>query len=195
MKTRPLFEELTDAEDFDNWYWMKEELVAFCKASGIPYSGSKNELRQRIMDQMNGVEITVKTVKKPQSHFDWARETITLETILTDSVTFGTNFRGFLKKHITGFVCSAEFMDWVKKNAGKTVEDAITKYPEIMADKKKGIMIDKSDHNVLNAYVDAFMKANPQHSGKDAMKCWLKKKFYPAKKGLVKYEKSDLRFL
>ena len=195
IKTRPLFEELIDGEDFDNWYWMKEELVTICKASSIPYGGSKNELRQRIIDHMNGVKAKEKQLVKPKSNFDWANEEIKLETVLTDSVTFGKNFRGFLKKYIKGFVCSAEFMDWVKKNTGKTVEDAIEYYPQIMEDKRRGKKIDKSDHNVMNAYVDIFLKSNPNLSGSDAIKCWLKKKYFPAKRGLVKYDATDLTFL
>ncbi|MEO1255434.1 MAG: DUF6434 domain-containing protein, partial [Bacteroidota bacterium] len=129
------------------------------------------------------------------SDVNWAKETITLKSVITDSVTFGMNVRSFFKKHIKSFVCNAEFMAWMKDNAGKTMEDAIAHYPKILADKKRGIMIDKSDHNVMNAYVDAFMKANPNLSGTEAMKCWLKKKYYPAKKGLVIYESADLRFL
>ena len=195
MKTRPNFEEIEDAEDFDNWYWMKEELVAICKASNIHFNGRKNELRQRIIDQMNGKKITKSKTQKPTSNFNWAKEKLTLKTVITDSVTFGKNLRHFMKSQISGFVSSAEFMDWVKQNPGKTLQDAVDIYFKIETDKKKGIKIDKSDFNVMNAYIDSFLKANPNLSRKEALKCWDIKKYMPAKKGLVKYEDADLKLI
>ncbi|NQZ78295.1 MAG: SAP domain-containing protein, partial [Ekhidna sp.] len=191
MTVRPNFEDISSAEEFDNWYWMKEELVALCKDLEIPANGRKNVLRQRIMNHMSGVKEEVKSAK-PSSKFNWAKEKLTPQTELTDSVTFGSNFRSFMKVNIDGFVCSAEFMDWVKKNMGKTLEDVVNEYPNIQADIKRGRKMDKSDFNVMNAYIDEFLRDNPNLKRDHALACWNIKKYLPAKRGLVRYDSHDL---
>lgn len=194
MNIRPNFEDIESAVEFNNWYWTKEELIIICKSLGITTVGRKNALRKCIIDKMLGSTEQVKR-NKPSSDFNWAKETLTLKTIITDSVTFGLNFRKFMTSHIQGFVCNAEFMEWVKQHLGKTLEDAVQQYPIILDNIEKGKKIDKSSFNVMNAYLVAFLADNPTLTRKNAMACWNKKKFMLAPDGLVQYECEDLQYL
>ena len=45
---RPELNKSLDAESFRQWYWLKDELVQFCRENSIPTSGGKTALSERI---------------------------------------------------------------------------------------------------------------------------------------------------
>jgi len=45
---KPELSKFMNAETFSSYYYLKEELVAFCKELGLPTSGNKQELTKRI---------------------------------------------------------------------------------------------------------------------------------------------------
>ncbi len=73
---RPDFSEISSGAEFNRWYWLKSELVDLCKTTGLPYSGSKFELRDRIMYALDndGKLLPRVAQQRPQSRFNWARE-------------------------------------------------------------------------------------------------------------------------
>ncbi|MEM6261760.1 MAG: DUF6434 domain-containing protein [Bacteroidota bacterium] len=195
MSTRPPFESLTTGEAFDNWYWSKEELTKFCKQLNIPATARKNELRRRIIQHFKGESITLKKVVI-QSNFNWAKEVLTPETVITDSIKFGQNLRAFFKQEIgKKFSFSNPFMAWMRENPGKTLADAVGFWHVLQEKTRKGYRMDTSDFNVMNKYLDDFLKDNPNLKRDQGLICWGAKKYYPAKGGQVKYESADLRFL
>lgn len=194
---RPAFSEIKDSEEFKKWYWLKEELVVICKAAHLPYTGSKFELRDRIIYAMENNGAVQPTIKKQSktSRFNWARAALDLDTIITDNVSFGPNFRNFMKSQIgNSFSCGGEFMAWVKANPGKTLKDAVLKWQEL-EDRKKDPNFRKeiAAYNMYNQYMRDFLDDNPGSSFKDARKFWLLKKQLPAKDGHIIYEASDLQ--
>ena len=90
---RPDFSEITSGEEFNRWYWLKEELVEICKQAQISYVGRKFELRDRIIFMLDNPEKSAPPVqkKKPRSRFNWAKAQLSLQTKLTDNVSFGPN--------------------------------------------------------------------------------------------------------
>ena len=48
MADRPQLSKNLDPNTFRNFYYLKEELVAFCKKQGLPAGGGKLELTERI---------------------------------------------------------------------------------------------------------------------------------------------------
>jgi hypothetical protein len=45
---RPKLDVGLSASEFDRWYWLKAERVAFCRSAGWPTVGSKPELAARV---------------------------------------------------------------------------------------------------------------------------------------------------
>ncbi len=45
---RPTLTKSISLEDFQNYYWLKAELQTFCRENGLPASGSKIEITERI---------------------------------------------------------------------------------------------------------------------------------------------------
>ena len=48
MIERPALDKQLDSKTFRNFYYLKEELVDFCRKNGLPVSGGKLEISDRI---------------------------------------------------------------------------------------------------------------------------------------------------
>lgn len=193
---RPTFENIKSGKEFNKWYWLKDEMADICKRSGLPTHGRKFDLRDRIMyalDNHGKVKPEPKKAKS-KSKFNWAKSKLTLETKITDNISFGPNFRRFMKGQIGNtFSCNSDFMDWVKSNEGKTLIDAIRKYHQF-ENRKNDPNFEReiAANNMFNQYTRDFMKDNPEESIKTVRKYWMLKKQLPTKDGFVRYEKSNL---
>ncbi|MEM1319552.1 MAG: DUF6434 domain-containing protein [Bacteroidota bacterium] len=197
--TRPDFTDIKTGVEFNNWYWLKAEMVDICKAIQLPYSGSKFELRDRIIYALDndGALKPVAKKKKAHSKFNWARAELSRDTVITDNISFGPNFRRFMKAEIGDhFSCHGDFMAWAKSNAGKTLEDAILKWEELERRKENpNFRREIAAYNMFNQYVRDFLDDNKGYSFQEARKYWDVKKQLPTKGGFVKYEKSDLALI
>lgn len=194
---RPKIDRITSGSEFNQWYWLKEEMVAICKLLRLPSNGRKFELRDRIMyalDHEGQIQPREKK-SRPQSKFNWARSELSLETVLTDNVSFGPNFRGFMKRTIgKRFSCHSDFMDWVKSNPGKTLGDAIQQWYALEKRKENpDFQRTIADNNMLAQYTRDFLADNKDKTLKDVQKYWGLKKQLPTTNGFVKYEKTDLQ--
>lgn len=195
--SRPRFEDIRTGDEFNQWYWLKEEMVNICRRSGLPTNGRKFELRDRIMyalDNDGKLKPEPKKQKK-QSKFNWAKSQLSLDTLITDNVSFGPNFRRFMKSEIGNkFFCHSDFMDWVKSNAGKSLSEAVEKWYELEKRKEDpNFKRTIADNNMLAQYVRDFLEDNKNKTLKDAKKYWNLKKQLPTKNGFVRYECSDLK--
>ena len=193
---RPKFEEIKTGSEFNRWYWLKEEMVDICKRAGLPTNGRKFDLRDRIMFALdNGGKVFAGSKKqKKTSKFDWAKAELSLETVITDNVTFGPNFRRFMKSEIgDAFSCHSDFMDWVKSNVGKQLSDAADQWRALEKRKEnpnfKRVI---AANNMLAQYTRDFLADNKNKTLKDATRYWELKKQLPTKDGFVRYQRSDL---
>ncbi|MEO1435214.1 MAG: DUF6434 domain-containing protein [Bacteroidota bacterium] len=193
---RPPFEHIETGGEFNNWYWLKAEMVEICQQIGLPTNGRKFDLRDRIMYALDHDGKVLPKAPKPKksSMFNWAKAELSLDTIITDNVSFGPNFRRFMKSQIhSKFSCHSDFMDWVKSNPGKTLQDAVDQYLVLEARKKDpNFKRCIADNNMYSQYTRDFLEDNPGQTIKDAKKYWLLKKERPMKNGFVRYEKGDL---
>ena len=191
---RPDLPHIKTAQELHQWYWLKQELVDYCKAARISYTGSKAAIKERIGQVLeNGAAVEKKPSKKqkPTSKFDWATEVLTLETIITDNYKNGVNTRHFFKTQLgEKFKFNIVFMDWMKANAGKSLQDAVEMWQQLEARKKdKNFKSKIPSSNQYNQYMRDFFADNPDKTIKDARKCWLLKRSLP---GNNKYERADL---
>lgn len=180
----PLTKDLEEAV-FMQYYYLKEELVAFCKAQQLQSTGSKIELTNRISHYLKtGEKITSKKAVTKETE-----TLLTLDTIITLPITCSENKRAFFQQHLgPTFHFYVPFQRWLKNNPGKTYRDAIEAYQEIISQKKtKKTSIDKQFE--YNTYIRDFFAANKGLPLAKAIACWKYKKSLP---GLNKYEESDL---
>lgn len=189
MTQRPILNTNLDSETFKSYYYLKEELVEFCRDNGIPASGGKVELTDRIAYYLETGKVK-KVTKTKRNSIDVG--VITEDTIIEQNIVCSEKHRAFFKEKIgKAFSFNVQFQKWLKSNTGKSYSDAIEAYYLILEEKKKAkTKIDKQFK--YNTYIRDFFEANQGRSLDDAIKCWKYKKSLPGHK---RYEDFDLEVL
>ena len=179
------------AKDFLEYYYLKEELVQFCRNNGLPSSGGKQELTERIAYFLDTGKIE-RASQIPSARRNKKISIITADTLIEENIVCSEVHRAFFKKEIgENFSFNVAFQKWLKANAGKTYGDAIDAYYEIKrAAKQERTVIGKQFE--YNTYIRDFFADNKGASLEEAIKCW---KYKKSLKGSNRYEKSDLKAL
>lgn len=187
MAKRPVLNNKLDSKIFRDFYYLKEELIDFCKKNDLPVSGGKVELTDRIAYFLDTGEIlfTPKVKKKAPIIISDINE----DTEIEANFVCSQQHRAFFKEHIgSSFSFNIAFQKWLKNNTGKTYKEAIIAYKQIVKDKKNGITkIDKQFE--YNTYIRDFFADNQDRSLKEAIKCW---KYKKQLQGHNRYERIDL---
>lgn len=193
---RPNLDKNISVKDFNEFYWLKKELVNFCRTFGISANGGKIEITERIRHYLTiGKVIGNETSRfKSISKFKWETEKLTRETIITDNYKNGENVRRFFAREIgSHFKFNVVFMKWIKENIGKNLDDAITEWYRIYNLKKdKSYVSEIAPQFEYNRYMRAFLNDNPELSIKDALKYWKLKR---SQRGTNEYNRKDLELL
>lgn len=186
MTDRPDLSRDMDSKTFRDFYYLKQELVDFCRKNGLPVSGGKIEIADRIAYFLDtgGIRAASTAKKKAAAPSDIHEDTrIEPDFVCTEK------HRAFFKSQIgKSFSFNVVFQKWLKNNAGRTYKEAVAAYYQILADKKKGeSKIEKQFE--YNTYIRDFFVYNPDRSLEDAIKCW---KYKKSLQGHNRYEPSDL---
>lgn len=190
MRQRPELSRALDGAAFRSYYYLKEELVAFCRREGLGTSGGKLELTERIAHYLDTGERTAPApAAAPKAP---AVGTITEDTRIETPFTCSEKHRAFFKERIgKGFSFNVGFQKWLKGNPGRTYAEAVEAYHRILAEKKQAPpAIDKQFE--YNTYIRAFFADNPGKTLQEAIRCWNYKKSLP---GPHSYDPSDLSAL
>lgn len=180
---------IKDSKTFKTFYFLKEELVEFCRKNGLSTNGSKEDLNERISLYLDkGIKTT--TNKKAKKAIKIA--TITENSVIESPFVCSELHRAFFKEKLgKGFSFNVAFQKYLKENSGKTYNDALIAYRLIQQERKNSkSKIDKQFE--YNAYIRNFFEDNKGRSLSDAIKCW---KFKKSLKGTNQYEKTDLEVL
>ena len=183
---RPVLDHNLDGNTFRNFYYLKEELTDFCRKNGLPVSGGKPELTERIARFLDSGEIL-----QPQKKRRAAPETdaITEDSLIgRDFVCSEKHRQFFVEKIGKHFAFHVPFMKWLKNNPDKTYAQAVEAYRQIMQEKKTAkTVIDRQFE--YNTYIRDFFADNKGKTLHDAIQCWKYKKSLP---GHNRYERTDL---
>lgn len=186
MTNRPDLNKKLDSKTFRNYYYLKEELIDFCRENGLPVSGGKIEITDRIAHFLDtGEVLSISITKKKAPVISGIDEDTRIETDFVCSEMH----RAFFKEHIgNSFSFNVDFQKWLKSNAGKTYKEAIAAYYDILEEKKRGkTKIDKQFE--YNTYIRDFFADNQGKTLEDAIQCW---KYKKQLQGHNRYERSDL---
>ncbi len=186
---RPNLDKNISLENFQEFYWLKTELIHFCRKNMISAAGSKKDLEKRIEQFLTTGERR-SPEKKKSKNANTKTSLISLKTRLEESYKNNSVNRSFFKSEIGDrFKFNVIFMKWVKQNLNKTYQDAVNEWLRIEEEKKSGKKYEISSQFEYNQYTRDFFKANPTRTRPDAIMCWKYKKGLP---GPNKYEDSDL---
>ena len=192
MGDRPELSKNLSAGSFRQWYWLKEELVQFCRANGLPVSGGKTELSERIAYYLETGGIQKSPAGRNRSVHSKPVSDITPDSLIESDFVCSERHRAFFKTQIgKSFTFSVTFQKWLKSNAGKTYADAVAAYQEIRKSQKTQKKTIEGQFE-YNTYIRDFFSQNKGRSLADAIRCWNYKKSRP---GHNRYEESDLAVL
>ena len=91
-ETRSEFDKIKSFEEFNKYYWYREELSQICKSLGLEYRGIKQELNYIIEQYFKGNLIKKSSIKNEKKKV----ETITLDMPLLEcGFSFNTQFREY----------------------------------------------------------------------------------------------------
>ena len=179
---RPELTRDLNAEDFRDFYWLKEELQTFCRGNGISASGSKREITDRIAVFLETGEIQKPMRKRSTSTKQLSLEELSLDTVITENHRCSQVVRTFFKSVIPKFHFSTYIQDYFKENVGKTYQDVVDAWYEEEERKKdpsyKRKIGSQFEYNQFTR--DYF--ADPKNKGKkreDAIKAWNEIKALP----------------
>jgi len=193
--TRPNINQIKTGAELKRWYWLKQELVDFCKLQQLSYVGSKFEILDRIalvLDKGKDGRAAITKKNTAISTINWSKASLTLDTVITDSYTNGANTRKFFKEHCgEKFHFTIPFMEFMKNNCGKTLQDAVNEWHRLNErSKEKHFKSTIPKGNQYNQYLRDFFEDNPGMTIQQARHFWKLKRNLPL--GRHVYEKSDL---
>lgn len=190
MQTRPNLSDTLDDKTFLKFYYLKEELIQFCKNYDLQTTGSKIELTNRIAHYLKTGE-KQKHISTPHKQ-NSSPTSITLDTLIEENFVCSQTHRAFYEQEIgKQFSFNVAFQKWLKNNPGKTYQDSIQAYHEILKEKKANKSKIDSQFE-YNTYIRDFFNDNPDKTLKQAIQCWKYKKSLPGKHS---YDKQDLHIL
>lgn len=186
MNERPKLCKELDSKTFKSYYYLKEELLNFCRENDIPTTGGKVELTERIALYLDTGKVSEAIVKR-KSKTDIG--VITEATEIEADIVCSEKHRAFFKDKIgNSFSFNVAFQKWLKANSGKTYGDAINAYYKIIEEKKKSkTTIDKQFE--YNTYIRDFFSDNKGKTLEEAIICW---KYKKSLQGHNRYERADL---
>lgn len=131
-ENRPDFSNIKSFEEFNRYYWYREELSRICKSLGLEYRSTKQELNYIIEQYFEGnrIEKSIRKVNKKQA------EAITLDTPLLEcGFSFNQKFREYFSvaTGVEPFKFNADMATaWRKVKAGNdlnfTIQDMLRVY-------------------------------------------------------------------
>lgn len=183
MNERPELNIELDAAAFRSFYYLKRELADFCKENGLPASGSKAELTDRIVYFLDtGNVLKSSAERKTAVNIG----TLTEDTVIEPNSVCSEKHRAFFREKIgKGFSFNVPFRKWLKANAGKTYGGSIRAYYRILEEKKQR-KTEIGAQFEYNTYIRDFFADNPGKNLHDAIVCWNYKKGLP---GHHRYER------
>ena len=132
IEKRPEFEKIISFDEFNKYYWYREEISQICKSLGLEYRGTKQELNHIIEQYFKGNLIKKSSIKTTKKQV----ENITLDTPLLEcGFSFNAKFREYFSTltGISPFKFTADMATaWRKvkseKNIKFTIEDLLKVY-------------------------------------------------------------------
>ena len=132
MESRPDFDKITSFDQFNKYYWYREEISQICKSLGLEYRGTKQELNHIIEAYFKGHLIK----KSPRKKVKKQVENISLDSPLLEcGFSFNAKFREYFAA-VTGispFKFTADMATaWRKvkseKDGNFTIQDLLKVY-------------------------------------------------------------------
>lgn len=169
ISSRPRLSPTLSEEDFLAWYWLKAELIAFCRELGMPSGGDKATLSARVAARLGDrAPATVQPARQAAAR-NSAPQCLTLETVVVSGYRLSEQLRAFFVQHEgPRFRFNQALRDFFRDPAGRTLADAIALYRN--AALAPGQPIGRQFE--YNRHMRAYFEAHPDASMQQARQAW-----------------------
>ncbi len=174
---RPKLSPRIPLADFQGFYWLKEELVIFCRQNGLPTTGAKTDITARIEHFLTtgDISLTTATGKKRSTAIDPLPERLSRDTIIGAQWHCSERLRAFFVQEIgPQFHFNQVMRDFIKHGTGKTLQEGIEVWHADRSTPK--VETDIAPQFEYNRHMREFFKANPGKTLQDAIAAWKEKK-------------------
>ncbi|MEM1127763.1 MAG: DUF6434 domain-containing protein [Bacteroidota bacterium] len=170
--SRPSLTTALSAADFRDYYWLKTDLVTFCRAEGLPTAGRKAELVERVAAYLHDGTV-LPPAPAPRGPADPMPDVLTPETIIGRGWTCGARLRAFFVAEVgPSFRFNRALIDAIKGGAGRTLGEALAIWTASEADPDRPIEASLE----FNQHQRAFAKAHPGAGRAEMMAAWQRKR-------------------
>ena len=175
MTDRPPLDLNISTEDFQAFYWLKEELLAFCRTQGLPTSGSKQALSERIVYFLNTGSVPAPKPAAKQRTSARMPETFTRETVISPGWRCSQTLRTFFLQEVgPQFHFNGVMRDFIKEGEGRTLGEAIAAWEaDRSAPKAEKEIAPQFEYN---RHFREYFKTHPGATREEAIAAWKMKK-------------------
>jgi hypothetical protein len=177
--TRPALDLQLSAETFLRYYWLKNELAAFCRSCGLPANGPKQMLTQRIAKYLETGLKTIERDSVPGKSASRSRMPLifTRSTIIGPGWRCSQALRTFFEQEIgRSFHFNATMRDFIHNGQGKTLQEAILAWEAAQRSPGKKQIAPQFEYN---QHVRDYLEANPGAGLQAAIHAWNERKQSP----------------
>ncbi|MEP7188777.1 MAG: DUF6434 domain-containing protein [Roseiflexaceae bacterium] len=153
------------AADFRSFYWLKDELLAFCRAHQLSTQGGKQVLAERIATflETGARSPAAAQIRRPSR----MPATFTRETIIEENWRCSQSLRAFFQVEIgSHFHFDQVMRDFIQNGAGKSLQEAINTWQQPRPTTTIAPQFE------YNRHMRAFFAAKPNATREEAIRAW-----------------------
>lgn len=168
LSQRPLLTKNLPRDVFLDHYWLKSELVSFCREQEISAQGAKASLTERIAEYLStGVKSSHKTTRKPKAIMP---DSFALESIIEPGWRCTSRLREFFQQHLgPSFRFNAVMRDYIHNSSGSQLSDAIEAYRKNQMNSNLSEIPPQFEYN---RFTREFSKKYPYASKEELLTAW-----------------------
>jgi hypothetical protein len=208
---RPELEARPDPDVFTRFYYLEEELLAFCRQNGLSTTGSKADLSVRIEHFLrtggppDGPEARRAANTSPRRPARGTPAAPSMDAEIGSSFKCTEANRAFFESVVgPRFHFSVKLQRYLRSNPTATYADAIAEWrrldgaaasPAATAGSDAGVAAESNSIDPqfeYNRYIRAFFADNPGRSLAEAIACWRLRRSLPGPRA---YDRTDLSAL
>jgi hypothetical protein len=169
LDTRPALTSALTEDEFRAWYWLKDELIAFCRSAHLPYAGNKQDIERVICAHLSGA--IYRSNQAPRRAKGAMPAVFSLDDRIGEGWTCNPALGAFFRAHAgRGFRFNKAMRDFIHTEVGKTLADALACYRHSIASNQPKREIAPSLE--YNRHTRAFYEAHPGTSRADVIAAW-----------------------
>lgn len=174
-KERPALDKFLSASEFLAWYWLREELVQFCRAEGLPVCGGKRDLSTRIEAYLSGRPLP-RVANEPRKTASMPAR-FGLDTVIGHGWRCSQGLRDFFEGHCgKGFRFNEALRRFIAEGSGKTLAEAVEVYRKSMSHDLNGRGLEIAEQFEYNRHTREYFRAHPGATREEAVAAWQEKR-------------------